>query len=182
VVLAGQGRVAKARSVLDRLRDPGDISDGARYWCYAQLELLLAERQLERAVVLADAFERRFARITNPVDTPWRTHRAAALDGLGRREQALADAARALSDARQWGAPGMLARAPRVLGTLQGEPGIERVHDAVTVAAETPARLEHAKALVALGHTLRAPATTGGPAHRCAMRWRSASATARSRW
>ncbi len=57
--------------------------------------------------------------------------------------------------AREWGAPGSVARALRVLGTLERDRGLDHVRDAVAVAAGSPARLEYAKALAALGRGLR---------------------------
>ena len=60
-----------------------------------------------------------------------------------------------LEAARRWGAPGALARALRVLGTLRREDGHDLLREAVLIAEASPARLEHAKALVALGSALR---------------------------
>jgi len=42
-----------------------------------------------------------------------------------------------------------------VLGSLEREAGLERLREAVDVLAETSARVEHAKALAALGTALR---------------------------
>jgi DNA-binding CsgD family transcriptional regulator len=84
-----------------------------------------------------------------------RTHRALALYHLGRHEEGLALAAESLELARRWGAPGTLARALRVLGTLEREEGLGHLRDAADAVAGSVARLEHAKALVALGSSLR---------------------------
>ncbi|MGH3012109.1 MAG: helix-turn-helix transcriptional regulator, partial [Gaiellaceae bacterium] len=80
---------------------------------------------------------------------------ALALDGLGRRDEALALAQEDLELASQWGAPGTMSRSLRVLGTLEREDGLEHLRRAVAVVAGSPARLEHAKALAALGTALR---------------------------
>jgi DNA-binding CsgD family transcriptional regulator len=154
-VLVERGQLIEARRELDCLADPGDSSDSARYWLSAQLELLLAEGALERALTVADDLARRFAYLDNPVDTPWRSHKALALDALGRPRPALRLAHEDLALARAWGAPGSLARSLRVLGMLERESGIEHLQQAVAAASGSPARLEHAKALAALGRGLR---------------------------
>jgi DNA-binding NarL/FixJ family response regulator len=99
--------------------------------------------------------ERRFAFIANPIDTPVRLHRAVAAYHLGRREEGLTLARESVELARRWGASGGLARALRVLGTLEREDGLGHLHEAVDAAEGSVARLEHAKALVALGTSLR---------------------------
>lgn len=155
VVLLERGELSEARVQLDRVTDPGDSSESARYWLDAELELLLTEERFEQALTVADDFGRRFAYLHNPVDTPWRSHKALGLDALGRRGPALELAREDLGLAREWGAPGSLARALRVLGSLEGDAGIEHLHQAVAAAAGSPAHLEHAKALMELGRGLR---------------------------
>jgi DNA-binding CsgD family transcriptional regulator len=78
-----------------------------------------------------------------------------ALHGLRRHDDAITAARDNLELARQWGAPGTLARALRVLGTLEHADGVGHLREAATAAAGSPARLEHAKALAALGSSLR---------------------------
>lgn len=151
--LREQGRIAEARAALDRFEDPGDRSDSARYWLDSSLEQLLAEGRYDAALAVADDFAARFAYLRNPIDTPWQSHRALALAGLGRREHALAAAEADLELALRWGAPGSLGRALRVLGTFERDE--RRLRDAVDAVAGSPARLEHAKALTALGGLLR---------------------------
>jgi DNA-binding CsgD family transcriptional regulator len=154
-VLRERGDLDGARRVLQATDEPRDASDMARYWLDSHAELLLAEERFEEAYGVATEMERRFAHVENPIDTPSRSHVAVALDQLGRREEGLARAVEALELARRWGAPGGLARALRVVGTLEREKGLGHLRDAVDVAAESVARLEHAKALVALGRSLR---------------------------
>jgi DNA-binding CsgD family transcriptional regulator len=89
-----------------------------------------------------------------------------ALHGLGRSEEALTRASSALELARRWDAPGTLARALRTLGTLERDAGIDHLREAAAVVARSPARLEHAKALAALGSALRRarrPSDARGP-------------------
>lgn len=99
--------------------------------------------------------ERRFASLANLINTPAGSHRAVALHHLGRRDEGLELAAESLELARRWGAPGGISQALRVLGELEREDGLGHLQDAVDVAGDSVARLEHAKALVALGTSLR---------------------------
>jgi DNA-binding CsgD family transcriptional regulator len=154
-VLLERGELAAARAALERSRDPGGDDDGARYWVAAQLDLLVAEGDFDGAVAVGEEFARRFPHVRNPVDAPWRSHTARALDALGRTEEALALLAEELEIARGWGAPGTLARTLRVLGTLERDAGLDHLAEAVVVVDGSPARLEHAKALAALGAGLR---------------------------
>ena len=68
----------------------------------------------------------------------------------GGRRKALELAAEELDRARDWGAPGTVARSLRVLGTLEGTGGLERLEEAVELVSRAPSRLELAKALHAL--------------------------------
>jgi DNA-binding CsgD family transcriptional regulator len=155
-VLRERGDLAGARRSLQAVEDPGDASDAARYWLDGLTELLIAEERFEEALAVAHDSEWRFEFLVHPVDTPARCHRALALYHLGRREEAVGLAAEAVELARLWGAPAPLGRALRTLGTLERDAGLEHLHEAVEIAGRSPARLEHAKALAALGHGLRA--------------------------
>ena len=150
-MLRERGDLAGAREALEGWRDFGDAGDLAHFWLYQQLELVAAEGRWAEAAQLGAAYAERFAHLSYPVDSPWRAPTAVALDRLGRREAALALAAEELELARGWGAPGTLARAQRVLGTLAGD----ILREAVALAAASPAKLEHAKARLALGAALR---------------------------
>ncbi|MDN5918158.1 MAG: AAA family ATPase [Pseudonocardia sp.] len=152
-VLRERGDLPGARRALERSRDPGDGSEAARYWCHQRLELLVAEGRLAQALPVSDDAARRFGYLRHPIDTPWRSPRAVALHGLGRHEDALALLAEELELARAWGAPGTVAHTLRILGTLRRDP--EQLRAAAEITAGTPARLEHVKALAALGATLR---------------------------
>jgi DNA-binding CsgD family transcriptional regulator len=154
-VLRERGELAEARRTLDRAPDPGDHSDSARYWLDSQLELLVAEGRFREVPPMADDFAERFAYLHNAIDTPWRQHKALALDRLDRTDEALALAREDLQLAREWGAPGTLARSLRVLGTLERERGLDHLGEAIDVVGESPGRLEHAKALAAIGTGLR---------------------------
>jgi DNA-binding CsgD family transcriptional regulator len=158
-VLAGtliqRGDLAGAREALARGPERGDASDGARYWCNARLELLIVEGRFEDAAEAGEAYSRRFARYHNPAAARWSSLRAVALDQLGMKRKAIALASEELDRARDWGAPGTVARSLRVLGLLEGAEGIERLEEAVEVVSRAPSRLERAKSLAALGLTRR---------------------------
>jgi hypothetical protein len=51
--------------------------------------------------------------------------------------------------------PARVGASLRVLGTLEREAGLDHLREAVGVLSDSPARLEHAKALAALGAALR---------------------------
>jgi len=149
--LTERGDLVGARQALMRAPERGDASDGARYWCNARLELLVAEGRYEDAVEAGDEYARRFARYHNPQAARWSGLRAVALDALGVKRKALELAADELDRARDWGAPGTVARSLRVLGMIEGPEGLERLEEAVEVVSRSPSRLELAKSLAALG-------------------------------
>lgn len=92
----------------------------------------------------------------NPAFMPWQPYAALALHAAGRTDEALALAREALERARLWGAPHLVGLLLRTLGVLEGGPaGRRRLAEAVDVLAGSRARLEHARALVALGAALR---------------------------
>ena len=155
-VLRERGDLEGARAVLENSVDPGGEDDGARYWLNSQIELLLAEQRHDEALPAAEGYAARFdAFMRNPMDAPWRSHKALALAGLGRAEEGLPLVEEELERARAWGAPGTVARTLRVLGMVQPDDGLAHLEEAVEVVAGSPARLEHAKSLLALGIALR---------------------------
>lgn len=93
---------------------------------------------------------------TNPAYLPWRPYAALALHGAGRRDEALALAREAVGLAREWGADRMIGVTLRTVGVIEGgSSGLRLLGEAVRVLARSPARLEHAKALVEYGAALR---------------------------
>ncbi len=92
----------------------------------------------------------------NPAYLAWRSQAALALLQLGERDKASRLAAEELELARTWGAPRALGAALRAVGLVEGgTTGLALLEQAVDVLAESPARLEHAKARTVLGATLR---------------------------
>jgi DNA-binding CsgD family transcriptional regulator len=154
-----RGDAAAARATLERAGrpEPDDSGDGARYWGNA--ELLLLEAELvppEDLIATADAFARQHSRIQNPVTSWWRPAKINALLRLDRRDEAVALAEEQLALARRWGAPGIVGGSLRSLGqAIGGGRGIALLEEAVETLDGTPAKLEQAKALAALGVALR---------------------------
>ena len=154
-VLVERGDLAGARDALARRGHPIPSSDGDGLCRRSQVELLLAQGRPSEAAGAADEYAARLRRVVNPGWAPWRSLKAQALDRLGRREEALALLDEELRFARRWGTPGTVGQTLRTMGALQGGDGLDRLREAVEVTAGSPARLEHAKALAALGTSLR---------------------------
>jgi len=92
----------------------------------------------------------------NPAFMPWRSQSALALLQLGDSEEAGRLAGEEVELARTWGAPRALGAALRVAGVVEGgTDGLELLEEAVEVLADSPAKLEHAKARTELGAALR---------------------------
>ncbi|MEA2492786.1 MAG: hypothetical protein QOJ29_697 [Thermoleophilaceae bacterium] len=93
---------------------------------------------------------------TNPALFPWRSEAAFAALRLGRQDYALELAAEELELARRWGAPRPIARALVALGQLRGGgQGIPMLEEAFDVIRDSPAKLDEARAALALGAALR---------------------------
>lgn len=149
--LTERGNLAEARTALMRGPERGGGSDGARYWCNARLELLVAEGSYEEALTAGEEYAERFGHYRNPAAARWNGLRAVALDALGLKKKAIEEAAEELDRARAWGAPATVARSLRVLGLIEGPEGLERLEEAVELVSRAPARLELAKSLAGLG-------------------------------
>ncbi|WP_204045285.1 ATP-binding protein [Acrocarpospora phusangensis] len=152
-VLHERGRSADVSSLLVRLGtvDPGKNTTG--WWLGTRAVLLLADGRAEEAVAVADALAAYSEAIPHPGRLWWRSMKAEALDRLDRRAEAVELARQELEVTRAFGAPGSLGRSLRVLGTLERDE--DRLREAVAVLERSTARLEYAKALAALGSTLR---------------------------
>ncbi|MCW2991442.1 MAG: transcriptional regulator, LuxR family, partial [Solirubrobacterales bacterium] len=156
LTLNARGKLADARMVLERPVDPGEsTTDASRVWHHAHAALLLAEGRWEETIVAADRCRRLFGAVPNPSDMHWRSLKAFALHRLGRDAEAEAVALEELALAQQWGAPGSIARAMRTVGRTRGEAGIPLIEEAIAILEGTPARLEHARTVAALGTALR---------------------------
>ena len=154
-VLLERGALEEARTLLDNAGSPHATSDLAILLYRARMRMLLAEGRPEEALGYADAYEHHAGWRRHPRYYPWRSLKAQALDRLGRENEAVALADEELEIARGWGSPGTVGRSLRVLGTILRADGIELLEEACALLEGVPARLEHAKALAALGAALR---------------------------
>jgi DNA-binding CsgD family transcriptional regulator len=171
-VLVESGDVAAARAALDDVGAPTHLPPNVTVltWLNAHLGVLVAEGRDEAALAVAEEIRTRFPGWVNPAWFPWRSRTAVALARLGRRDEALALAREELAHATVWDAPGARCAALRGLGVLEGgDRGLGLLAEAVAVAEGGPARLELAKALVALGSHMRLarrPGDARGPLRR----------------
>ena len=95
-------------------------------------------------------------RIDNSAFYDWRPYLALALHAADRRDEAVALAVESVDRARVWNAPQSVGVGLRTLARFEAPPMAEQLlAEAVDVLAPSPARLEHAKALVELGAALR---------------------------
>jgi DNA-binding CsgD family transcriptional regulator len=152
-VRLARGDLAGAHAVVARCGTPIPGSDGDTCARRSRLELLLAERDFEQASADADEYRERLGDADNPAWGPWRSLKAQALAGLDRRDEAAALLEDELERSRHWGAPGALGRTLRLLGTVRADADL--LDEAVKVTGSSSTRLEHARALTALGQALR---------------------------
>jgi DNA-binding CsgD family transcriptional regulator len=152
-----RGDLSAAEDWLAQLGPQMPGSDGERLAHEARAELCLARGAWSEALEAAEACGASMdPAIVNPAWIPWRSLKALALEGLGDGAGARALLQQDLAAARTWGAPRALSRTLRLLGVARGgSEGLALLEEAVAVAEGTPARLEHAKALTALGAALR---------------------------
>ena len=122
----------------------------------SRARLRLAQHRPEDALADARAAAARSGElgVCHPVFAGWRAEAAEALIALGKTSQARRLAREQLELAEQLGTPGARGAARRVLARTMPEP-IPLLKQAVTTLAGSPARLEHTRALVALGAALR---------------------------
>jgi len=155
-ILLERGEIGQAEALLAA---PAAMKEGYRvYFLVARGRVRLAARRPEQA--LADFLEAgrvaTAAGTQNPGVAPWRSLAALSLNHLGRDAEALELAREELDLSRRWGAPRTVGISLRALGLIErGEAGERLLREAVDVLAGSPARLEHARALVDLGAVLR---------------------------
>jgi DNA-binding CsgD family transcriptional regulator len=125
---------------------------------HARGMLRLAEGEPREAVDDLIEFGRRdeLWGAANPLASRWRSRAALALAAAGEADEARRMAADDLERARRWGAASGIGVALQAVALVESEaPRIDRLREAVEVLEGSPARLEHARALVDLGATLR---------------------------
>ena len=148
---------ALVAETLHRVHAEDPRPDGARFWLASLAELSLAEERPHEALEITQRLEPRRPADTHPVWAPWRSLRARAYAALGEttaaRELAYAD----LELARRVGAPWVIGRSLRLLAELETDARrVELAREAVALLGETSARLELAKAQMALATALSA--------------------------
>jgi DNA-binding NarL/FixJ family response regulator len=89
--------------------------------------------------------------VRHPDWKPWQSLKARALAQLGRGEDALEAMSAELELARGVGGDRVIGRCLRQLAELEGDAGEPRLHEAIERLSRTPAKLELARALAALG-------------------------------
>ena len=162
-VIVERGHFDEAEAILARLnlgeRAPDSTHYGFAFFLNARGRIRLEQRRAEEA--LADFLAQ--GRIVEALDMHnpepsfhSRSSAAAALHILGQHERARKLVVEELEHARRWGAARAIGIALRALGLIEGgAEGEQRLREAVEILAPSPARLEHAKALIELGAALR---------------------------
>ncbi len=144
-------------AAFDRTRtDPGSAFAVLLYEAAAQLHL--AQHRPHAALEEVRRCERwaADAGVTTPAWIGWRSLAALAYRALDEPERARRLAQDEVERARAFGGQRALSIALRRDGLLEcGEPAVELLREAVGTGAAAGARLEHARALVALGSALR---------------------------
>jgi DNA-binding CsgD family transcriptional regulator len=92
----------------------------------------------------------------NPIASRWRSQASLALAAVGDGDRAHRMASDDLERARRWGAASGTGLALRVIALVEGgAKSVDRLREAVDMLERSPARLEHARALIDLGAALR---------------------------
>ncbi|MGH3672705.1 MAG: tetratricopeptide repeat protein, partial [Pseudonocardiaceae bacterium] len=159
-VLMEQGKLDEAETILDKASKPEPLPRSG-YWAWlvaSRARLLMLQGRTPEALQTWLACGHRFTAHggQNPAVLAWRSGAALAMHHLGRSEDARRLASEEIVLARRWGAPTALGRTLRIAGLIHGEQdGMGFLREAITVLADSPARLEYAKALIDAGVALQ---------------------------
>ncbi|HXF31798.1 MAG TPA: AAA family ATPase [Solirubrobacterales bacterium] len=154
-VLRESGRLTEAERMLDQIGEVRPNTHNYSLSLTGRIGVLMATNRATEAVAVADELAALGEAVPDASRLWWRSLKAEALDRLDRREEALELVREELVVTSAFGAPSWLGRTLRVLGTLEEDDGLANLREAVTVLEGSTARLEHAKALAALGFGLR---------------------------
>ncbi|MEV7393063.1 BTAD domain-containing putative transcriptional regulator [Streptomyces sp. NPDC091215] len=149
-VLLDLGDTAAARACLERMRQRSAGAEGARLRAESEARVLIAEGRYGQALAALDGVRQLQPEVVNPVWWDGELLRIRALTGLGERGRAERLAREQLVMARRWGAPGTVGRVLRLLGEARGLDGAAELREALALAADSPSRLEHTRALRSL--------------------------------
>jgi DNA-binding CsgD family transcriptional regulator len=156
--LLEQGDVAGADRVLAELDYDAELPQRQGYSTLLMTRARLRIAQQRRDEAVDDLLElgRRSERwgVRNPAAYPWRST-AAVVMLRSDPEQARELAAVELERARAFGAARALGIALRAAGLVAGHDGLDLLRESVATLERSPARLEHARSLAALGSALR---------------------------
>ena len=156
-VLLARGKTTEAGDVFAQVR-PEPAATGQIRYLQTRARIRAASHRPEDA--LDDLFacgqlEREWE-IRTPAFATWRTDAAPLLASVDRLDEARALAREELERCRAFGAQAPLGASLRTLGLLErGDAGIELLEEAVAHLERSPARVEHALALVELGAAIR---------------------------
>lgn len=149
-------RPAEAAAALDATGLGEEVPDVLPFTAVLAARMRVAHALGRPAAALADAEEHdrrlRFAAARGPV-LGSALVAVEALDAVGREEEAGERLERAHRVAAAWGTPALRGQVLRVAARRAGDP--ERLAAAAELLAASPARVEHARALVDLGAALR---------------------------
>jgi DNA-binding CsgD family transcriptional regulator len=156
-VLLARGKATEAGDVFAEVR-PEPAATGQIRYLQTRARIRAASDRPEDALEDLLACERleREWEIGTPAFSTWRTDAAPLLASLDRLDEARVLANQELQRCRAFGAQAPLGASLRTLGVIErGDAGIELLEGAVGHLERSPARLEHALALVELGAAIR---------------------------
>lgn len=158
-ILLERGELAEP---LELVGDAAALADLPITWAtdllFAAGRVHVAAQRHTEGIEFLRAAGRRTAewRFKNPAWLPWRSEAALALHTLGATDEAVELCEEELWRARRYGAARPLGVALRARGLIAGGPeGVALLREARSLMSASPAKLEYARVLVALGAALR---------------------------
>jgi len=156
-VLLAQGKPTEAAEVFAQATSEPAAAGHIRY-LQTRARLRAASKHPDEALedlIACGRLEQEWE-IRTPAFSTWRADAAPLLASLGRHNEARALAREEVERCRAFGAPGPLGTSLRTLGLIEpGGSGIGLLEQAVAHLQRSPARLEHALALLELGAATR---------------------------